>query len=63
MRFEEILNRLNGVSCQVFGISWNPPEPDRAIAQRVVTFLEDRRVLYTPSEVEARSLCSICFAD
>lgn len=57
MKFEEIINRLTGISCPVFGISWNPSETNRAIAQRVITFLEDRRVLYNPSEIEIPDHC------
>ena len=57
MKFEEIINRLTGISCPVFGISWNPPETDRSIAKRAITFLEDRRVLYTPSEIEIPDHC------
>jgi hypothetical protein len=57
MQFKEIVNRLTGISCPIFGISWNPSETDRAIAQRAVTFLEDRRVLYSPSEIELPDHC------
>jgi hypothetical protein len=52
VRFKEILSCLTGLSCPVFGISWNPPEMHTAIARRVIAFLEDRRVLYVPSEME-----------
>ncbi len=41
----------------MFGISWNPPEADVSRAWRVVNFLEDRRVLYVPSEMEVPSHC------
>ena len=41
----------------MFGISWNPPEIDRTIAKRVIAYLEDRRVLYTPSEIEIPDHC------
>lgn len=57
MRFDEIASRVTGLSCPIFGVSWTPPEPDRKIAQRVMTFLEDRRVLYSPSEVEVPAHC------
>lgn len=57
MRFEEIVTRLTGISTPIFGISWNPPEAEIAIARRVVTFLEDRRVLYNPSELELPHYC------
>jgi hypothetical protein len=56
-RFREIAARLTGVSCPIFGVSWNPPKLDRDVARRVLTFLEDRRVLYAPDEVEIRSHC------
>jgi Family of unknown function (DUF6650) len=57
MRFKEILSRLTGISVPVFGVSWNPPEADRAVVKRVVAFLEDRRVLYAPSEMEVPEHC------
>ena len=57
MRFDEIAHRLTGFSCPIFGVSWNPPEAERAVARRVLTFLEDRRVLYVPSEVEVPAHC------
>jgi hypothetical protein len=45
MKLVEITSRLTGISCPVFGVSWTPPEPERAIARRVIAFLENRRVL------------------
>lgn len=41
----------------VFGVSWNPPEPEVAVARRIIATLEDRRVLYVPSEVEVPGHC------
>ena len=52
MTFKQILSRLTGISCPVFGIQWNPPEPEITVAQRVISFLEDRRVLYNPFDLE-----------
>lgn len=57
MRFQEILARLTGLSTPIFGASWSPPEPHVAVARRVVTVLEDRRVLYVPSEMEVPDHC------
>lgn len=48
MRFTELLNRLTGISCPVFGVSWNPVDTERSIARRIIIFLELRRVLYIP---------------
>ena len=33
-----ILNKLTGISCPVFGISWNPDEAERDIAKRIIVF-------------------------
>lgn len=60
--FNDIKERLTGISCPFFGISWNPPESERKIAQKVIRFLEDRRVLYNPAELETPHHCieSVC---
>lgn len=57
MRFKDIASRLTGISSPVFGVSWNPPEAERTVAKRLITFLEDRRVLYSPSELEMPDHC------
>lgn len=57
MKFREIASRLTGFSTPMFGASWNPPEAQRSVARRVLAFLEDRRVLYSPSEVESPDYC------
>lgn len=55
MKFKETLSRITGFSVPIFGVQWNPPEADQAIARRVIGFLEDRRILYVPSEMEVPS--------
>jgi len=50
-------NRITGISCPIFGISWNPSKMHVDIADKVVTFLEDRRVLYNPYELEMPKHC------
>ena len=52
MLHKDIFNRLTGISCPLFGVSWNPPESERKIAQRIIYFLEAKRVLYSPYEYE-----------
>lgn len=56
MKFSEMANRITGVSCPIFGISWNPPEMERDIARHIIVFLEGRRVLFAAMGDEA--LCS-----
>src|SRR5579859_663151 len=55
--FKEIASKITGFSTPVFGISWEPPKEDRETAKSVVNFLEDRRVLYNPTELEVPHHC------
>lgn len=48
---------MTGFSTPIFGVSWNPTDSEIAIARRIITYLEDRRVLYVPSEVELPDHC------
>ena len=57
MRFRDIARRLTGLSTPVFGVSWNPPKPEIEIARRVISHLEDRRVLFNPTEMEVPQHC------
>jgi len=57
MKFTEIASRITGLSCPLFGAQWNPPEAERSIARRVITYLEDKRVLYEPAEFEVPAHC------
>jgi hypothetical protein len=57
VKFDEIASRLTGLSCPIFGAQWNPPEAQRTVARRTITFLEDRRVLYSPSQLEMPEHC------
>jgi hypothetical protein len=55
--FKDIASKLTGFSTPLFGVSWQPPETERKIAISIVTFLEDRRVLYNPTELEIPHHC------
>lgn len=57
MRFTEIISRVTGISCPIFGVSWNPTEPEVTAARRIIVYLEDRRVLYQPASVEIPVHC------
>jgi len=56
-KYTEVAKRLTGISTPIFGVSWEPPVSDVTVAQAVLAFLEDRRVLYVPSDVEVRHHC------
>ena len=57
VKFSEIKSRITGFSVPVFGISWNPTPAEVTVARRVIAFLEDRRVLFAPSEMEDADHC------
>jgi len=52
LRGKSIANRLTGISTPIGGISWTPPVDERDKAKRLLTFLEDRRALYHPYNME-----------
>lgn len=55
--FSQIASKITGFTTPIFGISWEPPKNELVIAKSVVTFLEDRRVLYNPTELEVPLHC------
>lgn len=57
MKFPDILRRLTGISTPIFGVSWTPAEAEINVAKRLVSNLEDRRVLYNPNELELPPHC------
>ena len=57
LTFKEIASRISGFSIPIFGISWQPDESDIKIAKKVINFLEDRRVLYSPYDLEVPNHC------
>jgi hypothetical protein len=57
VRFKDIIRRVTGISTPFFGISWNPEKTETDVARQVITYLEDRRVLYEPSEMEVPWQC------
>jgi hypothetical protein len=57
MKFSEIASRVTGFSTPIFGVSWTPPQLDRDVAERVILFLDDRRVLFVPFEAEMPEHC------
>jgi len=42
----ESINKVNGVSTPLGGVSWVSNDSERTIARRVIIFLEDRRALH-----------------
>jgi hypothetical protein len=57
LKFSEIANRLTGISTPLGGVSWEASELTSSAARRVIAFLEDRRVLYVPGQLEVPSHC------
>lgn len=49
--------RVTGIDTPFGGLSWEKTDGDREIARRVVTFLEDRRVLFGDRHCEDEGHC------
>jgi hypothetical protein len=49
--------RLSGVSLPWFGAQWERVPGDREVAEQTITFLEDRRVLFTVRSVVDHRYC------
>lgn len=46
------MHRVNGFSTPLGGAQWIPPANERDLCRELITFLENRRVLYVESEAE-----------
>jgi len=46
IKWQSLANRITGISAFGFGMSWKAPGSDREIVRKVITYLEDRRVLF-----------------
>jgi len=58
LKFERIYKNITGLSCPIFGIQWNAPTIEADEAKNIIIFLEDKRVLFNPSNMEDSSHCS-----
>jgi hypothetical protein len=54
IKFKALARRFKGFSIPIVGggVSWEPPPDEREIVRRLITFLEDRRVLYVAYHIE-----------
>jgi len=52
LKGKSFASRLTGISSPIGGISWKPPKDERGMAKALITFLEDRRVLFVPYHME-----------
>ena len=52
LKGKQLAKRLTGISTPIGGISWTPPIDERNVAKQLLVFLEDRRALYMPYDME-----------
>jgi len=55
--WERIANGITGISIPIFGVSWNPPTLQRTAAERAITYLESRGLLYAEFQWENPDQC------
>lgn len=58
MKFERIYKNITGLSCPIFGIQWNAPIIEADEAKHIILFLEDKRVLFNPADMEDANHCA-----
>lgn len=51
----KIARRITGFSTPIGGLSWTSPAAERDTVRGFLTFLEDRRALYQPNNLEVES--------
>jgi hypothetical protein len=52
LRGKSLASRLTGLSTPWLGASWTPPKDERSQAENLLIYLEDRRALYNPYDME-----------
>jgi hypothetical protein len=52
LKGKQLAKRLTGISTPIGGLTWEPPVDERDMARKLLVFLEDRRVLYIPYDME-----------
>lgn len=57
MKIKEIANRVNGLSCPIFGVQWDPGIADIEVGRKVIAFVETRRVLFSTYTNEVPEQC------
>lgn len=50
--FKNIAKSLRGFSVPFFGVSWEPPKSEREVVRKLLLYLEDRRALFYPYDLE-----------
>jgi hypothetical protein len=56
-RASKASKKVTGVSVPFFGLQWEPGVSDAKVAESVIVFMEDRRVLYNPWGAEDGNAC------
>lgn len=52
LKGKALANRLTGFSSPIVGLNWTPPVDEQDKARRLLVYLEDRRALFHPYEME-----------
>lgn len=58
LQFKDLYSKITSISTPLVGIGWQPSKSELATAKSVINFLEDKRVLYNPTELEVPHHCT-----
>jgi hypothetical protein len=57
MNWKEVASRIKGISTPFGGVDFEVPEAEVVVVRRVISLLEDRRILYAPFSFESPEAC------
>lgn len=57
MNLKDIFNWITGFSTPFFGVTWQPRETERDSALKIILYLQTKRVLSSPTELEIPKYC------
>ncbi|MBD5151195.1 MAG: hypothetical protein HDT16_01570 [Oscillibacter sp.] len=57
MKLRDIMDWITGISTPFFGISWQHRETERDVALKVIMYLQTKRVLFHPTDLEVPQHC------
>jgi len=52
LKGKQLATRLTSISTPIGGVSWTPPVDEHDVAKKLLVFMEDRRAMFMPYDME-----------